>query len=160
MPTARPETIQKMRSKLQSLLGLDLSLLSNDQVEELSDEYLKKEDKYISDITDSAKENTALHRMARKFFKKNTQVDRLEGARERDLEDDSDPNLRNRADRIISQEQRGSQRNRQFFNSEEFNKNFFNRARYDRETLDTERFIGRDSGDADDTDDTGDTADA
>ncbi len=153
MPTARPETIQKMRSKLQSLLGLDLSLLSNDQVEELSDEYLKKEDKYISDITDSAKENTALHRMARKFFKKNTQVDRLEGARERDLEDDSDPNLRNRADRIISQEQRGSQRNRQFFNSEEFNKNFFNRARYDRETLDTERFIGRDSGDADDTDD-------
>ena len=111
MPTARPDTIQKMRSKLQSLLGLDLSLLSKDQVEELSDEYLKKEDKYISDITDSAKENTTLHRMVRKFFKKNTQVSRFEGARERDLEDDSDPNLRNRADRIISQQQRGSSRN-------------------------------------------------
>lgn len=153
MPTARPDTIKMMRSKLQSLLGLDLSLLSKDQVEELSDEYLKKEDKYISDITDSAKENTYLHRKARNFFRENTQGDRLEGARQRDVEDDSDPNLRNRADRIISQEQRGSQRNKQFFDSEEFNKNFFNRVRYDRETLDMERLIRRDSDDVDDTDD-------
>ena len=45
----------------------------------MSDEYLKKEDKYISDITDPAKENTALHRMARKFFRENTQGDRLKG---------------------------------------------------------------------------------
>ena len=160
MPTARPETIQKMRSKLQSLLGLDLSLLSNDQVEELSDEYLKKEDKYISDITDSAKENTTLHRMVRKFFKKNTQVSRFEGARERDLEDDSDPNLRNRADRVISQQRRGSPKNKQFFDTEEFNKSFFSKVKYDRETLNLEKFLGIDTDNVDDVDNADDVGDA